>query len=227
MDIGKSFGFVFEDEDWVTKILIGGLVNLVPIVNLANTGYSLRVLRNVAAGSERPLPEWGEFGDFIVKGLLVAVAGLIYAIPLLLLVALTAIVSAIGGAGASSAAGATQDTTGGIVGLCVAAIACVEVLYALLLALWLPAASVKFALSGEFGAFFRFGAIWAFIARNLGGYIVALLVSLLAAIVAGIVGGILCGIGALFTGFYAMLVYGHLFGQLARENGEVVPAPTA
>ena len=28
MDIGKAFRFVFEDHDWVTKVLIGGVMSL-------------------------------------------------------------------------------------------------------------------------------------------------------------------------------------------------------
>ena len=31
MDIGKAFSFVFDDEQWVTSILIMGLLILVPI----------------------------------------------------------------------------------------------------------------------------------------------------------------------------------------------------
>jgi hypothetical protein len=220
MDIGKSFGYVFEDEKWVTKVLIGGVLNLIPIVNLVNVGYALRTLRNVAAGAERPLPEWDDFGDYFVKGLLVAVGILIYAIPVLLVSVLSAIVGAL--------AGGNSDVTSGLLGLCTAGLACIGSLYGLALALWLPAALVRYAMSGEFGAFFRFGEIWGFISRNLGAYIVALIVAWLASLVAGIVGGILCGVGVLFTSFWAMLVAAHLLGQLQRENeGPATPVMPA
>ena len=33
MDIGKAFSFVFEDERWVSKVLLGGLFMIIPIVN--------------------------------------------------------------------------------------------------------------------------------------------------------------------------------------------------
>ena len=57
MDIGKAFSFVFEDEEWVSKILIGGLIALIPLVGqLVVLGYALKVAQNVAQGSPRPLP---------------------------------------------------------------------------------------------------------------------------------------------------------------------------
>ena len=222
MDIGKSFGFVFEDEKWVSKVLIGGLVNLIPIVNLATIGYGLRTLKNVAAGEERPLPNWEDFGDYFVKGLMIFVAVLIYAIPLILLAAMAAVVAAVAGSGGR------QDAVTGIFGLCTAALTCVEIVYGLLLVLWFPAAVVKYAASEEFSAFFRFGEIWGFISHNLGGYIVAIIVAWLASLLAGIVGGILCGVGALFTSFWATLVAAHLLGQLQRESapGPTAPMPT-
>ena len=63
MDIGKAFSYVFEDEQWISKVLIGGLLIWIPIVNFAVFGYMIKVAQNVAQGNPRPLPEWGEFGD--------------------------------------------------------------------------------------------------------------------------------------------------------------------
>jgi len=46
MDIGKTFTYVFEDEDWVKKVLIGGVINLIPIVGFFFTaGYMLEMGR--------------------------------------------------------------------------------------------------------------------------------------------------------------------------------------
>ena len=38
MDVGKSVGYVFEDQKWTNKLLIGMLVSIVPIVNFALFG---------------------------------------------------------------------------------------------------------------------------------------------------------------------------------------------
>jgi len=48
MDIGRSFKFMFEDEGWITKILIGGILGLIPIVNFVIYGYQLEVIKNVS-----------------------------------------------------------------------------------------------------------------------------------------------------------------------------------
>lgn len=211
MDIGKSVTFAFEDKDWLTKLLIGGVVNLVPIVNLAAVGYQLQTLRNVAAGQERPLPDWDDFGNYFVRGLIVLVAGVIYALPLFLLVAVATILSVVSGSSSNDAAG--------VIAICWVGFGCLATLYGILLSLWLPAAMVLYAMSNQFGAFFRFGEIWKFISRNVGGYIIVLLVSWVASLVASSVGAIVLVIGTAFTSFWAMLLSGHLLGQLARENG--------
>ena len=96
MDIGKSFSYVFDDEDWVKKVAIGGVISIIPIVNFIAVGYSLRALKNVAEGKERPLPEWDEWGDDWVKGLMVTLAGFIYAIPLIALSIIGGVVNSLG-----------------------------------------------------------------------------------------------------------------------------------
>lgn len=212
MDVARSYGYVFDDENWIVKVLIGGLLNLIPIVNLVTTGYSLQALRNVAEGRELPLPEWSDFGDYFVRGLLVVVAAFIYGIPL----ALLSLISL-------GFFGLNGDRGVGSLAVCGAALACLASVYLLLLLLWLPAAVARYALAGDFGAFFRFDEIGRLITRDVGGYIVALLAALLAAIIAGIVGGILCGVGAAFTSFWAGLVFAHLFGQFARRSAGATP----
>lgn len=209
IDVGRSIRFVFEDEDWLPKVLIGGLVNLVPIVNLAVAGYGLRVLRNVATGRELPLPDWGDFGDYFGKGLAIFVATLIYLVPLAGLAVLAAVVgaaAALSGDGGAAAAGVTV-------------LACLAATYGLLVAIWLPGATAIYAAEGEFAAFFHFRQIWNLIIRNLDGYILALLASFVVALVASVIGGLLFGVGALFTGFIAAVIAAHLFGQVLRESG--------
>lgn len=215
MDIGRSVGYVFEDRDWGRKVLIGGVVNLIPIVSLAAIGYTVRTLRNVATGAERPLPEWDDFGGDFIKGLLVAVAGLIYSLPAILVNVVLSVLSAVAQSGRS-------DESAGVVGLCVAGLGCLVALYALVVALWTPAATMNYAASGEFSAFFQFGRIWGLISQDLGGYLLALLVSAAAAFVAALAGIVLCVIGVAFTSFVAMLVYAHLLGQLLGESGRPI-----
>ena len=212
MDIGRSFTYMFEDQDWLKKILIGGVVNLIPIVNFASTGYFIEALRNTAEGRELPLPEWDDFGGKFMKGLMAGIAGFIYALPIMLFMGIV-----FGLTAAVAAAVADEDTAAAVVTACSGIGYCLMFVYMILLMLILPAATIRYTLTEQFGAFFRFGDIIAFIKANIGGYIIALLVALVASLIAQIVGGIACGIGILFTLMWAMLVGANLLGNLARE----------
>jgi len=64
MDVGKAFGYVFEDKNWLIKLLIGGILLFIPVVNFIPIGYALTALRNVAEGKESPLPEWDDWGGY-------------------------------------------------------------------------------------------------------------------------------------------------------------------
>lgn len=222
MDIGKSLTYMFDDERWIHKVLIGGLIGLVPILNLALTGYMLRTLKNVAAGAARPMPEWDDLGNDFVKGLLVTVAGVVYALPLLIpllpIVGLI-VVSAI--AGNSGGAEGIQA----ILGLGTAGLWCLAVPYILLVAAWMPAATANYALAGDFRAFFRFREIWALVSRNAGNYVMVLLIAFVASQVAGWLGALVLVVGAAFTGFWSTLVLGHLLGQFLGEDHGVPAAP--
>lgn len=212
MDIGRSFTYMFEDQDWVKKILIGGVVNLIPIVNFAASGYFIEAVKNTAEGRELPLPEWDNLGGKFMKGLIAGIAGFIYALPIMIVVGIIfGLVAVVTGAVSD------EDTAATIATACSGIGYCLMFVYMILLLLIFPAATVRYALTGQFGAFFRFGEIWAFIKANIGGYIIALLIAVVAGLIAEIVGGIACGIGILFTLMWAMLVTANLFGNLARE----------
>lgn len=217
MDIGKSVGFVFEDKDWVPKVLIGGLVSLIPIVNLAAEGYALRTMRNVAAGEERPLPEWSNFGEHFIQGLYIFIAGLIYAAPAIVLSMMAGTLGQLHDSG----------DVGAMLAMASAWLACAQGLYSLLLGLWLPAATINYAASGDLGAFFRFGEIWDLISRLAGDYILALVMTIVVGIVAALAGVVLCLVGLLFTMFVASLIYAHLFGQVLAASGRPLKAPAA
>jgi hypothetical protein len=85
MDFAKAFSFVFDDPDWIQKIIIGGIVSLIPVVGwLLVMGYMIAVGRNVIRGNPQPLPDWADFGQFLVDGLYGFVIGLVYALPILI-----------------------------------------------------------------------------------------------------------------------------------------------
>ncbi|MFO7695826.1 MAG: DUF4013 domain-containing protein [Anaerolineae bacterium] len=212
MDIGKSFAFVVEDKNWIKKVAIGGVVTLIPILNLAATGYGLRVLKNVAEERSEPLPEWDDWGGDFVKGLLVTVASLIYALPAIFASGIGSLVTALAANSSRQGVGVAEALTLGV--------SCLAGLWGLIVGLWMPAAMANYAARGQFSGMFEFQRIWNLISENIGGYVTALVVIIIASI-AGSLGTIACVIGVIFTMFYANMVGMHALGQFAREAGAI------
>jgi hypothetical protein len=216
MDIASAFTFMFDDEEWVKKIAVGGGITflgllLSPIligiaVLLPLSGYMLETLKNVRDGRPTPLPEWSDFGNLFSKGLIVFLIALIYSLPSLIFVCIYV--------GAQyGLANADSD----ILIVVASCLMCVLVLFILLASFLLPAGLIRYAQYDTFGSAFQFGEIFSFIRENIGDYIIVILLSWVAQFVASF-GFLLCLIGILFTGFWSVLVTASLYGQLARKT---------
>ena len=210
-DFGKPFTYVFEDPNWITKILIGGLFYLAGFLIVGwffIFGYVAQTARNVMAGHERPLPEWDNLGAYFAEGLRLFGVLLVYIIPIFVLAIVfmvpAGVLSSIDDEGA-------QFLGSGIAGC----LSCLMVPFALAMILFAPA-SLLFAVAEErFGAAFEFGRIWAFIKANVGNYLLAVCVYLIARFLAGFGIALLC-IGVIFTGFWSFLITAHGFAQVWR-----------
>lgn len=220
MDIGISFGYMFEDKDWLKKILIGGLISLIPIVNFAALGYLVQIIRNVRDGQALPLPEWDQFGEYFVSGLWLFVVFLIYSIPVIILACLQGVGTAVIGS-SGSGGGDDMATVYLIVSTC---LSCLMGIWGLVIGVLSPAIFVRFAETGQVGATMRFGGLMDVIRANVGGYVIVMLLIWVATGIIAPLGLILCLVGVIFTQFWAYLVSGHLLGQLANEVRAVRPA---
>ncbi len=224
MDIGKSFMYVFEDPNWIMKLVIGGLVSLVPIVNFAALGYMVTTLKNVADGQPQPLPEWSNFGDYFMKGLYVFVGALVYVAPIILIYCCMFVLSMAAGFGASGNSDA-GGALAGLVGILSFCLWCVVMLFILVVVVIFPAALTRYAVTNQLSVFWDFRGNFDLISKNLANYIIAILITWVAGFVAGF-GVILCFIGVIFTSFWAQLVGAHVYGQFWRtsQGMGVVPA---
>lgn len=209
MDMGKAFTYIFDDENWIAKIVIGGILGIIPIVNFMVLGYMVETIHNVAQGLERPLPEWSGFGEKFVKGLVVFIIFFIYTIPIWLIMGCFM--------GLTFALGGGNGNGGDLIALLLFPLYCLVGLYGLVLAILSPAILVNYAVTGEVGSAFRFGEIFGFITGNLGNYILALILAWVASIIASF-GIIACGVGVFFTSFWGYLVMAHLGGQLHHAS---------
>ena len=210
IDIGKSFTHMFDDESWIMKIVIGGILAFIPIVNFVVLGYMVEALKRAADGMDVALPEWDDFGGKFVKGLMLFIIVLVYAIPIILLVCCVGILIPLLASGDSNAIADTAV----LLNLCVN---CLSLVWGILMWLVLPAVAIRFADTGEFMSAFQFGEIFSFITANLANYIVALILVLVANFIASF-GIIACFVGVLFTNFWSYLVTAHLLGQVQRES---------
>ena len=221
MDIGKAFGFVFEDEEWVSKVLIGGLIFLIPLIGqFAVIGYSFKVAQNVMQGNPRPLPAWSEFGDHLMRGFYAFVIQLVYALPAAILAGIFACVIS-----ATAAASQNSERAGAGIGLLGACLIPLIIIVGLASALLSYPAIGRYLATNSLGEAFKFGDVIANVRANLGAWVMLLVVSILASFV-GSLGAIACGVGLLFTYFYAYCVIGFALGQTIAQTGSTPPPPS-
>ena len=80
--------FPFEDNQWISKLGLGALITMVPILNFAWSGYLVDIIRNVMNNASEPLPTWDDLGKKLGDGLILFAAGIVYASPILILMCL-------------------------------------------------------------------------------------------------------------------------------------------
>lgn len=242
MDAAKSFSFPFEDADWPSKLGLGALISMIPILNVAWTGYLVDIIRSVVNNDGELLPNWDDLGKKFNEGLILLGAWIVYASPIL--IALCLPLGLIASSGLISGNSDMQDIglllteAGGILFYC---LLCVFILYALVLSIIYPVILVSFAREGTFASCFKLRQALDIIRNNTTGFFTAWVLSLVATIGTGlligfinlVVGWIPC-IGwivglvlTLASGVYSTVVYAHLFGQFGRAaftGDQLLPA---
>ncbi len=227
MDVGKSITFLWEDERWLEKLGIGvGLLIisfiLTPILIgvlgfLIMVGYCVRLLQNVRNGMDKPLPDWDQWGDDLMRGLKLAAIGFIWALPMILFVAPASIGGILAG---------QSDTGAAIGGSLIFCGACLTILYGLFLVVAQPGITIAFADGETISSGLQLNAIWQWTSRYIGPVlivtVVVLAVNFVVSLLGSIVGVILCIVGLAVTVPLSILavslIQHHLYGQLARDN---------
>lgn len=214
-DFVKPFTFTFEDPRWVQKILMGGLFILASVFIVGVFfvyGYLGRLVRNVATGVERPLPEWDDLGGIFNDGLRLVAVAFVYMLPFLAIFGIVLVPAIIASGVAQSIDNDFLRNAGGAAPACVW---CLVFPLSLAMAAWIPAALLFAVMEERFGAAFEFARIFAFIKANVGNYLLAFVVWLVVRMVVPF-GLILLCVGIVFTSFWSLLVAGHAFGQVWR-----------
>ncbi len=210
MNFGKAFTFIFDDERWFDKLIVPILVSLIPIIGgMAFTGYVLRTIKNVVQNESDPLPDFA-FGEDLGRGFRYFLVGLVYSLPMMLVVGLMTIpLMALNNNNSVSALGVIVLILGGLILLA----------YGLVMMLIQPIAMANFAVKDTFASGFELGNFFKRLGGNFSAWLLVIAGMILASIISPM-GSIVFGIGAFVTTAYSQLMVAHLTGQayVASEN---------
>ncbi len=208
MDFGRVFGYIFKDEDWIKKVLIGGLLNLVPFVgSFFSLGYFLSHYKNMREGRDIPLPEWEDIGGKFVLGFKAFVVYLVYILPVILLYVLSFFLAFLT---------INKGKGGAVLGLIVVLFYFIIFLYYIFLGLILPAVLMKFTENFNIPDAFKFGEILGIVKSNIKEFLILFVVMIASSFIMSL-GMILCGVGVLFTMFIGVGIYLRAVAEVDRE----------
>ena len=206
LDVGRALSFMFEEQDWVMKLITAILVLMFSSCILPYfilQGYVIDIIRRVGRSETPELPAWQDWGKYMSEGFMATIALFVYSLPMMLLVCCTVFPIII----------AAEEGGDEVAGIAVLAICCVMIIgFIMQLGVYLVyyAGLIRYADTGNFNVFFQFGQLWGFVRQNLNNYGLALLIT----IGASMIGSFLPILGSL----WAMLVSAHLYGQVLRST---------
>ena len=205
MNYSRAFTYVFEDKNWISKILIAGLISLIPIVGqLYLMGWTVEIVRRVKAGRTDILPTT-HFSYFLTLGLKLFVVALIYSIPVIILSAIMQLFT-------SSAGNADSD----FFTVFFAGLGCIGGLLSLVVniavALLGTYGTIKLAETDQIKACLDFQDAFNCIKNNISTFIIVELLAIVAGLIQG--AGLIICVGIIFTVPYGTAIIAHLVGQL-------------
>jgi hypothetical protein len=214
MDFSAPFGYPFKDQNWFSKLLIAGLITLIPIVGMLYLlGWGLEITKQIIHNEPIVIPET-DFGKFLTRGLKAFVISLVYSIPALIFQIPNTIANVM--AQSASNGDSSSAVLGGVMALSVCS-GLLNMVYSLALAFILPAVYCSFLVNGEqISAGFQFSAIFGLVKKAPVAFLLALVGNLIASMISGL-GFIACIIGLLVTIPYGILITSHFYGQAYLE----------
>lgn len=201
--VADAFGWPFQDPGWFGKIVLQGLIGIIPIVGwIALYGWFAMTIDNYRAGRHELPPA----GFHLERGVALFVVVLVYEIVV------NIPGSILQGAGSSG----HNSGTAGLGSL-------VSFVLGLLLAFLLPAIYLHTYRSGFSGGFDLSG-IWTMATSNVSTSVVAGLLTIVAGII-GLVGIVVCCVGLLFTIPYAIAITAGIVTWYEQAIARPAPSP--
>ena len=205
--VGDSFAWPFQDPGWFSKMIVQGLIAIIPIIGwIALIGWLLMTIDNYRAGRRELAPA----GFHLERGIALFVVFLIWAVVF-------------GIPGGILAGTGNSSHSAGLAGFG----NLISFVLSLLLAFLAPAIILHTYRAGFAGGF-DVGGIWQTATSNPTNTIVAGLLIYVARII-GVLGVILCCIGLLFTIPYSVAITAGVvawYERVMAGPAPMGPAPT-
>lgn len=203
-NVGDSFSWPFSDPGWFPKMIVQGLIAIIPILgHIALLGWLLVTVDNYRAGRRELAPA----GFHLERGIALWAVLLVYIIVLFLP---GGIVNGIGTSSDSSG----LTTLGGLLYLA-----------ALALLIFLAPAIFLNTYRAGFSGGFDIAGIWQLATAHPTPTLLAAVIIFVANLISGL-GFIVCCVGLLFTVPYAAAIMAGVVTWYERELTGPAPAPT-
>jgi hypothetical protein len=215
MDYGKQIRFPMTDKDWISKVIIGGLLSIFPIINFIAYGYEFKVMKN-AMNKKPGLPEWKNFIDLFMKGLIIFIIVFIFMIVPMIIFGFLAGVSII-----SNLVYGFSNPYAIVASILPALI--IGGILILIIGFILPMAIAMYIKSDKIDSAFKFNEIINRIKSVFSEYLTSYIVILILGFILGLImlipyiGWILFSFGT----FYLGLVFANMFGELYLKSKPV------
>lgn len=202
--IGDAFSWPFADREWLSKMLIQGLIAIIPIIgSIALLGWLLMTVDNYRAGRRELAPA----GFHLERGVALWVVLLVYVFVLFL------------PGGIVNGIGTTQDNGGGL-----AFLGGLLYLAAFALLVFLSPSIFLNTYRAGFSGGFDVAAIWHVAISEPSPTLLAAVLMLVANFIGG-VGFFVCCVGLLFTVPYAAAIQAGVLTWYEHELAGPAPMP--
>jgi hypothetical protein len=215
-NVGDSFGWAFRDPQWAGKMLLQGLIAIIPIVGwIAMTGWLMLAFENARSGRNELPPA----GFHLERGIAIFVVFLVYGVVLNIpAIVLYVIGGATAGAGnGSNAAAVAGSSLFSLAGL-------LSFAGGLFFRFLIPSLIVN-VYHGGFAGGFDLDRVWKLATLNVTNSVIAGLIIFVASLIGG--AGLLCCIGIIFTVPYETTINAAASSWFERQQAAPAAPPAA
>lgn len=218
IDIDEGFKFIFRDKEWVSRLVIGGILFITIIGSPAVFGWALEIQRRVMRGQKvTPLPSWEPLGDYWVNGIKFLIILIIWQLPFLIpfyALYIGAFFLMMNGIETSAE---FQQTFPPTFQLFVLAMQPIGIVVSIFFMVLMQLVMGHYAETFSFNESFRFGHVYKLFRANWKQFFGVALLGYGVSMAASFAGIALLCIGILFTTVAYQAITAHFYGQAYRN----------